>query len=91
MRSFWLALVVVTSCTHLKAKEQTVAEHRSDAVLHQQRSLDERAKYDATEVKRVPPRSPMMGARAGWSGRRRDLQPDERPPGKGRPGNAPGE
>lgn len=65
MRSFWLALVVVTSCTHLKAKEQTVAEHRSDAVLHRQRSLDERAKYDATEVKRVPPRSPMMGAELG--------------------------
>lgn len=62
MRSFWLALVVVTSCSHLKAKDETVAEHRSDAVVHQQRSLDERAKYDATEVKRVPPHSPMMGA-----------------------------
>ena len=43
MRSFWLALVVVTSCTHLKAKDETVAEHRRDAVLHQQRSVEERA------------------------------------------------
>ncbi len=66
MTNHLLALTLLTlSCTHVRAKDETVAEHRNDAAVHEARAREERAQYDATEVRRVPPRSPMMGAEIG--------------------------
>lgn len=68
MTNHLLALTLLTlSCTHVRAKEETVAEHQNEAAIHQGRASQERAKFDPTEVRRVPPRSPMMGAEIGAS------------------------
>ncbi|MDP3501158.1 MAG: hypothetical protein Q8S33_12515 [Myxococcales bacterium] len=56
-----LSLTLLTlSCTHVRAKDSTVAEHQNEAAIHQARAREERAKFDPTEVRRVPPRSPIM-------------------------------
>lgn len=66
MTNHLLALTLLTvSCTHVRAKDETVAEHQNEAAIHQGRAREERAKFDPTEARRVPPRSPMMGAEIG--------------------------
>jgi hypothetical protein len=66
MTNHLLALTLLTlSCTHVRAKDETVAGHRNEAAVHQARAREERAQYDPADVKRVPPRSPMMGAEIG--------------------------
>lgn len=66
MSNHLLALTLLAvSCTHVRAKDETVAQHQNEAVIHQERAREERAQYDPSDVKRVPPRSPMMGAEIG--------------------------
>ncbi len=56
--------MLLVSCTHVRAKDETVAQHRNDAAIHQAAARAELAQYDPTQTRRVPPRSAMVGADA---------------------------
>jgi hypothetical protein len=61
---FGSVVMLLVSCTHVRAKDQTVAQHTNEAALHQAASKDALAKYDPTQTRRVPPRSAMVDADA---------------------------
>lgn len=51
-------MLLLASCVGIRAKDETVAEHRNDAAIHQQRARNERAQFDPSDVQRSAPRAP---------------------------------
>jgi hypothetical protein len=71
MRNSWLWMaVVLASCTHMRAEDETVAEHRNDALLHEQKARDERARFDPSDVQRAATRIPGLDLQGGIPGGR---------------------
>lgn len=60
-RSHWLSALVVLSCTHVRPTDETVAEHRNDAAIHEARANQELAQFDPKDtVARRPPQTPRV-------------------------------
>jgi hypothetical protein len=49
---------VLVSCTHVKARDETVEEHRNDAAIHLEKAREQEAQYDPAKTIRPPPRGP---------------------------------
>jgi hypothetical protein len=69
-RAAWLLVALgLGSCSHLRARDETVAEHRHDAALHAERGREERSQYDPSATVRGAPRgrgvAPFAGVEAG--------------------------
>jgi hypothetical protein len=56
-----LVLLLLQGCTHVRPADATVAQHRKEAAVHTAEARVERAQYDPEQLRRVPPRSAMMG------------------------------
>ncbi len=61
MRSFscWLP-VVLMRCAHVEPSENTIAEHRNEALIHQEKSAEERAAVGTSGSRRPAPRAPSL-------------------------------
>ncbi len=50
--------VMAASCSHIKAENQTVDEHRNEAAIHLEKAREEKAQSDPAQVMRPAPRGP---------------------------------
>ena len=60
LRSSMLLLggVLLASCTHVQARDETVEEHRNDAAIHLEKAREQEAQYDPAKTMRPAPRGP---------------------------------